>query len=198
MTAWVARDGFTQIKGAGAGAVAIAAEEGGEAITCPLPPAPPGGAAARPRHGDMPLIAPRMAGRGPGSSGSPARRRRCAASSCPRSPSASSTPPQRSRGHRRGRGPLRRRGRLRGRHLGRRRRGRHAADERPGRQPSRLPAVLRRRPLDPLGRRRVGRQPGRRQQRRQRRRAGSRSMARCRPSPGVAAGEYRRQPARSR
>ena len=42
VTGWVARDGFTQIKGAGASAVVIAAEEGGEAITCPIPPAPPG------------------------------------------------------------------------------------------------------------------------------------------------------------
>ncbi len=42
VTGWVARDGFTQIKGAGASAVAIAAEEGGEAVTCPIPPAPPG------------------------------------------------------------------------------------------------------------------------------------------------------------
>ena len=42
VTGWVARDGFTQIKGAGASAVVIAAEEGDEAITCPIPPAPPG------------------------------------------------------------------------------------------------------------------------------------------------------------
>ena len=41
VTAWVARDGFAQIKGASPAPVTIAGEQDGQVVSCELPPAPP-------------------------------------------------------------------------------------------------------------------------------------------------------------
>ena len=150
VTAWVARDGFTQLKGLGTSAVAVVAEAGGEAIHLHAAAGAGGRAAPRPGPGDMPLIRclwPAALMRpGAGRTGAVAVQRRAVACHLRRRRHHAAQP-----GDRRGRAPLRRVRRLRGRHRCWQRRGRHAADGRAQRQPSRLSAVLRRRPVGPLG-----------------------------------------------